>query len=78
MTNLKPFSVLFLWSNFGIGSDRARSYSIANAERNGVLSQKPFVLSEYEIALINEDGVSRVFIDYFQEIGDGKMYKGQW
>jgi hypothetical protein len=35
-------------------------------------------MTEAEIEAIIKDGVPRVYIDEFQEVEDGKKYKGQW
>ncbi len=41
------------------------------AERLGEFQLKP---SDYQ----QSDGVERVYIDEYKDVGDGKLYKGQW
>ena len=36
----------------------------------------PFKLNEADLEV--EDGVERVYIDEYREVGEGKVYKGQW
>lgn len=36
----------------------------------------PFFLTSLEID--SNDGVERVYINEYKEVGDGKLYKGQW
>lgn len=36
----------------------------------------PFQLAASEYTL--SDGVQRVYIDEYKDVGDGKLYKGQW
>ena len=33
-------------------------------------------MTEDQIRQIESDGVVRVYIDYFQEVGEGRKYKG--
>lgn len=39
----------------------------------------PFALSHFDIDAITKSGTKdRVYIDEFKDVGDGRLYKGQW
>jgi hypothetical protein len=45
--------------------------SLSNQEKLGLFS-----LTTEEVLM--KDGVERVYIDEYKDVGDGKLYKGQW
>jgi len=38
----------------------------------------PFTLGPLDLDLANPNAVNRVYIDEFKDVGDGRLYKGQW
>ena len=75
---LKAIFSIYLSSNF-TGAERARTESFITGDPlRAQLMQRPFILTEDQILKVINDGTKRVYIDCFQEVGDGKKYKGQW
>ena len=36
------------------------------------------MLKDEDIKSMKDDGIERVYIDEYKDVGDGKLYKGQW
>ena len=36
------------------------------------------MISDYELQEHMNDGVKRLYINYFQDVGEGIKYKGEW
>ena len=55
---------------FNVGNDAVDS--------DAPLNQRQFKLTEEQVDKLLTDNVDRVFIDQYQDVGEGKKYKGQW
>ena len=59
------------------GSERSRTDSyITSDPLRAQLSTRPFILTEDMINRVLNDGTVRLYSDYFQEMEEGKKYKG--
>lgn len=65
------------YADDGDGRDKGSEFSGKDVRAGKSLQQiQNFHLSSDEVEI--QDGVERVYIDEYKDVGEGKLFKGQW